>query len=481
VRSRTALLVLTLLAWVAACATNPATGEKQISLMSEAQEIQLGQQADQQVRQEMGLYNDPALQEYIRTVGLKLARVSERPDLPWHFAVVDVPAVNAFALPGGYIYITRGILPFLDSEAQLAGVLGHEVGHVTARHAAQQYTSQTGAGLGLALLSIFVPQTRPFEPLAEQAAGLLFLKYGRDDELQADQLGVRYASRGGWNPEGVQEMLTTLQRLDAASGSSKGVPNWLSTHPAAEDRVQKIDAAVRQASAGAGTLVVNRPEYLQHIDGVIYGDEPSEGIVRGNTFLHRDLRLAITFPQGWEIQNSKQQVLAKAPEQERYMLLELVQQPRGSVQQIAQSSMANAGWRQLAGQPLSVNGLSGYVGTYQGSMQGLGVVETLAAHIAYNNQVYVLAGLAPANDFRGAESAFEATIRSFRPLTAGEAENIRPSRVDVYTVREGDTWASLARRAPDPTIKPSTIAIMNDHDPSQAPRPGDRVKIIVEG
>ncbi len=480
-RSRIALLVLTLLAWVAACATNPATGEKQISLMSEAQEIQLGQQADQQVRQEMGLYNDPGLQEYIRSVGLKLARVSERPDLPWHFAVVDVPAVNAFALPGGYIYITRGILPFLDSEAQLAGVLGHEVGHVTARHAAQQYTSQTGAGLGLALLSIFVPQARPFEPLAEQAAGLLFLKYGRDDELQADQLGVRYASRGGWNPEGVQEMLTTLQRLDAASGSSKGVPNWLSTHPAAEDRVQKIDAAVRQASGGAGTLVVNRPEYLQHLDGVIYGDEPSEGIVRGNTFLHRDLRLAITFPEGWEIQNSKQQVLAKAPEQERYMLLELVQQPRGSVQQIAQSSMANAGWRQLAGQPLSVNGLSGYVGTYQGSMQGLGVVDTLAAHIAYNNQVYVLAGLAPANDFRGAENAFEATIRSFRPLTAAEAENIRPSRVDVYTVREGDTWASLARRAPDPAIKPSTIAIMNDHDPSQAPRPGDRVKIIVEG
>jgi predicted Zn-dependent protease len=163
------------------------------------------------------------------------------------------------------------------------------------------------------------------------------------------------------------------------------------------------------------------------------------------------------------------------------MLLELVQQPRGSVQQIAQSSMANAGWRQLAGQPLSVNGLSGYVGTYQGSMQGLGVVDTLAAHIAYNNQVYVLAGLAPANDFRGAENAFEATIRSFRPLTAAEAENIRPSRVDVYTVREGDTWASLARRAPDPAIKPSTIAIMNDHDPSQAPRPGDRVKIIVEG
>src|SRR5918912_469451 len=186
-----------------ACATNPATGKKQISLMSEEQEIALGKQSDPEIRREMGVYNDPGLQEYISAVGMKLARGSERPNLPWHFTVVDSPAVNAFALPGGYIYITRGILPFLDDEAQLAGVLGHETGHVTARHAAQQYTTQTGAGLGLTLLSIFVPEARPFQGIAEQAAGLLFLKYSRDDELQADSLGVRYATRSGWNPAGV--------------------------------------------------------------------------------------------------------------------------------------------------------------------------------------------------------------------------------------------------------------------------------------
>jgi predicted Zn-dependent protease len=466
-----------------ACATNPATGKKQISLMSEEQEIALGQQSDPEVKREMGVYGDSRLQEYVQGIGMKLARASERPNLPWHFTVVDSPAVNAFALPGGYIYITRGILPFLDDEAQLAGVLGHEIGHVTARHAAQQYTSQTGAGLGLTLLSIFVPEARPFQGLAEQAAALLFLKYGRDDELQADRLGVRYASRTGWNPSGVQNMLTTLLRLDKASGSTKGVPNWLSTHPTPQDRVQKVDASIREALAGApaSALTTNREGFLQHVDGIIYGDAPSEGVMRGNTFLHKDLRFAMMFPAGWEVHNTKEQVVAKAPDREEYLLLQLIAQPRGSVQQVAQASMANAGWRQVSGQRANVNGLDAYVGTYQGRMQGLGNVGTLVAHIVHDQKVFVLAGLSPANRFRGAAQQFEQAIQSFRPLTRSEAENIRPNRVDLYTVRPNDTWTSIAERATDGTIKPSTLAIMNDHDPSEPPRPGDRVKIVVEG
>ena len=154
-----------------ACATNPATGKKEISLMSEAQEISLGQQMDAEVRREMGVYNDPELQRYVEGVGMKLARASQRPELPWHFTVVDEPAVNAFALPGGYIYVTRGILPFLHDEAQLAGVLGHEIGHVTARHSAQQYTKATSAGVGLALLGIFVPETQPLAGRRRNRAG----------------------------------------------------------------------------------------------------------------------------------------------------------------------------------------------------------------------------------------------------------------------------------------------------------------------
>jgi predicted Zn-dependent protease len=485
--SRTSVLRLHVLPLVAAatlsaCATNPVTGKKELSLMSEAQEIELGQQMDAEVRREMGVYNDPELQRYVETVGLQLARRSERPTLPWHFTVVDSPAVNAFALPGGYIYITRGILPFLNSEAQMAGVLGHEIGHVTARHSAQQYTKATTAGVGVTLLSIFVPQARPLQGIAEQALGVLFLKYGRDDELQADQLGVQYAARGGWDPHGVAGMLTTLERLDEASGSRKGVPNWLSTHPSPADRVQKVQAAIERAAVPVGTSGrTDESDFQRHLDGIVYGDSPSEGIVRGNTFLHPDLRLALTFPQGWEVQNTQTQVLAKAPERNDFMLLQLVQNPSGSVEQIARGGMASAGFRQLSGEPTTINGMDAYVGTYQGNVEGLGNVVTVAAHIVHERNVYVLAGLAPPGDFQSVQREYTSSIRSFRSLSRSEAAEIRPNRVDLYTVRNGESWQAIAERAGHDTLKASTLAIMNGYDPGQPPRPGDRIKVVVEG
>lgn len=477
------VISLALAASLAACATNPATGKKEVSLMSEAQEIALGQQMDPEIRREMGVYDDPELQRYVESVGSRLARQSERPELPWHFTVVDAPAVNAFALPGGYIYLTRGILPFLRDEAQLAGVLGHEIGHVTARHSAQQYTKATGAGLGLTLLSIFVPEARPLQGIAEQALGVLFLKYGRDDELQADRLGVRYTAAADWNPAGVAGMLTTLQRLDQASGSRKGVPNWLTTHPAPADRVQKIEPMIQQARASMGgqPADTDRGDFLQRIDGIVYGDSPSEGIVRGNQFLHPDLRLAVTFPKGWEIQNTQTQVMAKAPEREHYMVLQLVPDPRGSVEQIATTGMANAGFRQLNGQAAKINGADAYVGTYQGTLQGLGDVVVTAAHVAHERSVFVLAGLAPRNDVANVRPAFESSIGSFRSLTRDEAADIKPNRVDLYTVRQGDTWESIAQRTGQGTLSASTLAIMNNHDPGQQPRTGERIKVVVIG
>ncbi len=464
-----------------ACALNPATGKKEVSLMSESQEIALGQQMDPEVRREMGVYNDPDLQRYVESIGTRLARHSERPEIPWHFTVVDAPAVNAFALPGGYIYITRGILPYLQNEAQLAGVLGHEIGHVTARHAAQQYTKSTGAGIGLTLLSIFVPQARPLEGLAEQAVGVLFLKYGRDDELQADTLGVRYTSASDYDPAGVAGMLTTLERLDQATGSRKGVPNWLSTHPSPEDRVQKIEPVIQQARAGMGTQpqAADRADFMRRVDGLIYGDSPSEGIVKGSEFLHPDLRLAVTFPHGWEVQNTQAQVVAKAPEREDYMILQLVPDPRGSVEQIAREGMASAGFRQLTGKATEINGEDAYVGTYQGNLQGLGNVVVMAAHLVHERNVYVLAGLAPRTDIEGVRGAFESSIGSFRALSRAEAARIQPNRVDLYTVRDGDSWQSIAERTGQDTLSGATLAIMNGREPGAKPQPGERIKVVV--
>ena len=324
------LAISTVLALLVACATNPATGKRQINLMSEAQEISAGQEADAQVKMEMGIYNDPNLQEYVSGVGMRLAKLSERPNLPWHYTVVDSPAVNAFALPGGYVYITRGILPFLNDEAQLAGVLGHETGHVTARHAAQQYTRSIGGTVGLIALGIFVPAARPLGQLSEQALGVLFLKFSREFELQADQLGARYASAGNWDPQGVPDMLATLGRLDEASGQSHGVPNWLETHPDPLSRIKEIGPAVQQLKAGRTGFVRDRDAMLRAVDGIIYGDNPDQGLVRGTAFLHPVLRFRIDFPAGWDIQNSPQQVEAKAPGAEVYMLLEDVPMARGN-------------------------------------------------------------------------------------------------------------------------------------------------------
>lgn len=477
-----AALSAALAATVVACATNPATGKKEFSLMSEAQEVQLGQEMDPQIRQEMGVYDDAELQRYVSSIGMRLAKASERPNLPWHFTVLDEPAVNAFALPGGYIYVTRGILAFLNDEEQLAGVLGHEIGHVTARHSAQQYTQQTSAGVGLTLLSIFVPEARPLTGLAESALGVLFLKHGRDDEMQADRLGVDYTAKTGWDPRGVAGMLRTLARLDEASGSRRGVPNFLSTHPAPADRVQEVLAYVQKSPDAVSTTgrPADEANYQRVVDGIVFGDSPSDGIVRGNEFLHPVLRLGLAFPKGWDVRNSATQVVAKAPDRENYMLLTLVPNANGSLQQTAQASMANAGFRQVQGERASLNGLDAYVGTYQGAMEGIGNIVTVAAHVVHNRTVYMFAGFAPPNQFQSAQQQFVTSIRSFRELSQAEAERIRPNRVDIYTVRSGDTWESLASRTGE-LVTPSTLAIMNNYEPNQQPRSGDQIRIVVEG
>ena len=477
-------VTMLLVAFAAACATNPATGQREISLMSEAQEISIGKEQDALIREEMGVYADPALQQYVSTIGLQLAKLSERPNLPWSFLVVDQPAVNAFALPGGFIYITRGILPFLQDEAELAGVLGHEIGHVTARHSAQQYTRQIGGTVGLLALGIFVPAARPFGDLASTGLGVLFLKYGRDDEIEADTLGARYAVRGNWDPGGVAGMLSTLGRLDEADGTRKGVPNFLSTHPEPLARVEEIQPQLAQLRAGQPDLRTDREALLRRMDGLLFGDNPEQGIFRDTEFLHPVLRFRVTFPSGWDVQNSPQQVMAKAPDAEVYMLLQAVppDAARGGrdIQDIAVNSMESAGFRAVQGERTTINGIQAFVGVYQGQLEGGGTVAMRAAHIPHNGTIYLLAGLTSPDVFQQADGAFVSAIRTFRPLSAAEAEGIRPNRVDLYVVRQGDTWASLAERNGN-LIKPSSLAIMNGAQPNSTPQPGSRIKLVVGG
>jgi predicted Zn-dependent protease len=276
-------------------------------------------------------------------------------------------------------------------------------------------------------------------------------------------------------------MLSTLGRLDEAQGERKGVPNWLSTHPDPLSRVDEIRPLVEMLKAGRSDFRTNRDAFLQRIDGIIYGDNPEQGIVRGSTFLHPPLRFRVDFPQGWEVANSPQQVVAKAPNADVFMLLELVEKPQGrNIQEIALNQMQAAGFRAVRGDRTTMNGLDAFIGLYEGQIEGLGAVGARAAHIQHGTNVYLLVGLTSTNVFEQADKAFIGAIRSFRPLSAAEAENIRPNRVDLYVVRQGDTWAGIAERSGG-VIKPATLAIMNNATPGSQPQPGTRIKIVVAG
>lgn len=441
----------------------------------------MGRESDAQIRAEMGVYDDPQLQQYVSRIGMQLAQLSERPTLPWQFTVVDQPAVNAFALPGGFIYITRGILPFLENEAELAGVLGHEIGHVTARHSVQQYTRSVGGLIGLGALSVFVPAAQSFSQISQQALALLFLKYGREDELQADGLGVKYEAAGGWDPEGVPGMLTTLGRLDAAAGERKGVPNWLSTHPEPLQRVKEIQPAVAQLKTGRNAFITNRDDLLARVDGLVYGDNPDQGVMRGSTFVHPPLRFRIDFPPKWDVVNSPQQVAAKAPDADVFIVLQHVSKPQGrNLEEVAVASMRSAGFQHVGGSRTTINGSEAYVGTYRGEVQGLGMVTSRAGHLAHNEATYLIAGLAAPAAFDRVSGAFDTTIKSFRTLSASEAAAIRPLRIDLYIARSGDTWASLAERSSG-AITAATLAAMNHAPGTAQPQTGARIKIVVGG
>ena len=467
------------IALTTACATNPVTGKKQMSLLSEAEELAIGQQQDAEIRREMGVYNDAELQRYVSDIGQQLARNSHRPNLPWTFTIVDSPAINAFALPGGYIYVTRGVLAYLDDESELAGVLGHEIGHVTARHAAQAYTRQAQANLGLTILSIFVPSTRPFADLGATGLGVLFLKHGREAELEADRLGVEYGSGAGYDPSGVPRFLSTLARVNAMS--ERGVPNWLSTHPDPGSRVTKAEPVAGKFMS-ADAKKVNHDQYLERIQGLVFGDNPKDGVVRGNEFLHPLLRIGVKFPEGWELTNTPDAVMAQEPGTEHFMVLQEVEQPRGrSVGDAAVAAMRQAGYTVIDGSMQKINGQDAHVGLYRGTAKGAGKVMMRAAHIAVGRQLYVVAGFAPEPEFALVDRDIAPSMQTFRQLSMSEASNVRPNRLDFYVVRQGDSWQSISARQSKGFINAATLAIMNDREVSTQPQPGERVKIVIEG
>ena len=306
------------------CSRNPVTGKRQFLLMSESQELALGRESDPQVLGEFGIYPDSNIQRYINERGQAMAKISHRPNVPFQFKVVDSDVVNAFAVPGGYVYFTRGIMAHLNSEAQLMGVLGHEIGHITARHSAEQYTSQTFTQLGLVIGMIAFPKFQQFGDLANTGLQLLFLKFSRSHETQADELGVQYSSKLGYDAHEMASFFNTLGRLSAGEDGSQRIPTFMSSHPDPGDRFNKVNALATDFQLkNQGTYKAEREKFLRLIDGITYGEDPRQGYVQSNTFYHPELKFQFPVPTGWKYVNTPSQVQMASPDQKAMMLMTL--------------------------------------------------------------------------------------------------------------------------------------------------------------
>jgi predicted Zn-dependent protease len=474
-RRSAAALLPALALWTAACSTNPATGGTQLSLISEAQEIEMGREADAAIVAQMGLYPDEALQRYVHQLGTRLAATSERPNLPWTFRVIDDHAVNAFALPGGFIYVTRGIMANLESEAQLATVLGHEIGHVTARHSVEQLSRQQLAQLGLGIGAILRPDLAGVIDLAGTGLGLLFLKYGRDDERQSDELGVRYMTRANFDPRVSPQVFVMLERASQVEGAGR-VPEWLSTHPDPGNRAQHLTQLVSDLQAQGTNLssfTVNAEEYVQRLDGLTFGPNPREGFFRDGVFWHPDLRFRITFPGGWQTQNTKQAVLAMSPQQDALMQLTLAQ---GSAAQAAQTFASQQGVQTSGVQRGDVNGLPAAALEFAANTQS-GTVQGRAAWIEYGGNVYQIIGYGTQQRWGANQGAVVQSIQSFARVTDQSILSVQPLTLDVVRADRATSFQQFAQQNAGP-IEVERLLLLNQAQPTDQIRAGELVKRV---
>ena len=457
------------------CATNPATGRNQLMLISEAQEIQMGREADGAVVASIGLYDDPVWQRYIQQFGARLAAASERPNLPWTFRVVDDPTVNAFAIPGGFIYVTRGLLAHLTSEAELAAVVGHEIGHVTARHTAAQMSQQQLIGLGLAVGSMANAQVAKYASTADQALGILYLKFSRDNESQADELGLRYMRRADYDPRQMPEVFRMLDRLGAASGGGS-LPTWLATHPSPGNRFTAINGQIAALPQDFSGTSVNRDSYQRRLDGLVFGLDPRQGYFTGSQFLHPGLRFRLAFPDGWTTNNGAQAVVAVSPKGDA--VVELSQAQETSAAAAASAFLSQQGITSGASARVTLNGgLSGVNAPFAAATEG-GTLRGTVLFAEFGGGVYRLLGYAPESRWPSYQGTAERALRSFERLTDPAALNAQPQRVDIVTLDRRTTIAELVQRLSSP-VSAATLALINQVEPQTPLEQGRLVKVVV--
>lgn len=492
----TLLLAVSVVLATPACTTNPATGASSFTaFMSPADEKRVGAEEHPKLVQQFGgSYDQAALSAYVTRVGQSLARFAEVQDVPYTFTVLDDDDINAFALPGGYVHVTRGLLALASNEAELAGVLGHEIGHITARHAAQRYSSATAANLGIGILSV-LGAVAGLPPSLTQATGsglqtgaaIYLQSYSRDQEMEADRLGIRYMTRAGYDPEA---MVTFFRKLDAwtrheamLTGDSAAADRLdiMASHPRTADRVQQ--AAQLAGATRAPGEELDQGQYLKAIDGMLFGDSPNQGFRRGRDFIHPGLRIAFQVPEGFVLKNTSEQVAAVGPggavivfdTEQRAEVARRVPDMQTYLARVWASNVRLSGVQRL-----DIDGNEAATGAAR-LRTSSGVVDVrLVAIRGGADRIWRFAFIAPPDVAQRFQGDFQETVRSFHRLSAQQAAAAKPWRISVVTVGAGDTPARLAERMAVDQSRLETFLVLNGLNTDSKLAPGQQVKIVTQ-
>jgi predicted Zn-dependent protease len=434
------------------CSVNPVTGRTEIVLMSQDEEEAIGAQAAERVEAEIGLFEDPPLQELVAAVGQRVARQSPRVGIEYRFRIVDMEEPNAFALPGGYVYVSRGLLAVSNSEEELANVLGHEIAHVAARHPAQRETAAAGVGL-LAVLggivgSVFGEPAEALSPFG-LASNAIMASYSREQEREADEVGQEMAARAGIDPHGMPRFLQTLENSERLGHGASRMPGFLDTHPATPDRVAAATARAESLSWKPGEgVTTDSSDYLRRLDGLLLGPDPAAGVFHGSRFLLADLNLTIRFPEGWKTMNSRAAVGAVSPNRDSQVTLETqgrAGDPSKAADAFLQKLAHDGNVRVVASEALEIGGFPAYHAETE-----LGSNETpIAADftwISYGDLMYRVGGVAPGGPHHRYRELFRNVARSFRSLEPRERAAIHETRLRLVAAVGGETLAELSER-----------------------------------
>jgi predicted Zn-dependent protease len=464
--------------WIVSCAVNPVTGKQELMLLSEADEVKLGGQTDAEVIKEYGVFEDPKLTVYLDDFCQRLGKASHRPQLSYRFKIVDASVVNAFAVPGGYVYFSRGILATLNNEAELAGVMGHEIGHIAARHSAKQYSRAQLAQVGLGVSGLFVDSPL-LSGLAQLGAGMLFLRFSRDNEREADDLGVEYASKTGYDATQLGSFFETLERMNPGSDRS-GLPGWFSTHPSPEDRVQvvRVRAKEWQQKLSLRDPRINRDRYLREIDGLMFGDDPRQGYVEENVFYHPNLRFQFPVPVKWKLSNKASQVQMASEEQDAVILLSVTS--GSSSKEAAREFVTNTSASVVRSDGIQVNGLTSQRVVSEVRTQKA-AYRLMSYFIEKGKNVFAFHGLTSAERFQSYGTLFENTMRQFKELSDPKRIHVKPDRIHIRSARATDTLENVVRSFGVPNEKLKEMALLNGKNLNEVVPANTLIKVVEKG